>query len=210
MNRDKTSGILLIAGALTGVIVMALHPTAHGLLGSAGAGLGHLNQAIHAVAIAATPVVFMGFLGLARRLGPTDLTTAALVACGFGGVAILGAAVPSGFVATGVVSWMREADGAARESLHTLLDYTALWNQAFAKVYAAANAVGILLWSAAILATGRMARGIGFAGIAIGAAVLLGILSGHVHLDVHGFGAIMILQSGWMAAVGIAMLRGAQ
>lgn len=32
MKRDVASGILIMAGALTGVAVMSLHPTAHALL----------------------------------------------------------------------------------------------------------------------------------------------------------------------------------
>lgn len=203
MNRERTSGILLIAGALAGVVVMALHPTAHGVMGRES--VGHLNRLVHGFAIAAAPVVVFGLVGLRRRLGPGDLTTAALVACGFGTTAILGAAVASGFVATEVIEWMRDGEGLARENGHLLLDYTSLWNQAFAKVYAAAMSAGILLWSAAIVSTGRMARGIGYAGIAIGAAALLGVLSGHVRMSIHGFGAIVVLHAAWMVAVGIGL-----
>jgi len=207
MNRERTSGILLIAGALAGVVVMALHPTAHGVMApGSGASVGHLNRMVHGLAIAAAPVVFFGLVGLGRRLGPGDLTTAALVACGFGATAILGAAIASGFVATEVIEWVRDGEGLARENGHLLLDYTSLWNQAFAKVYAAAMSAGILLWSAAIVSTGRMARSIGYAGIAIGAAALLGILSGHVRMSIHGFGAIVVLHAVWMVAVGIALI----
>src|SRR3989442_1116642 len=93
MKRDVVSGILLIAGALAGMIVMSLHPTGHGLMAEEGSEkLAQLNVMVHSLALAATPIVFLGLLGLQRRLGQSDLTTAALVAFGFGGVAVMSAA----------------------------------------------------------------------------------------------------------------------
>ena len=41
----------------------------------------------------------------------------------------------------------------------------------------------------------------------VGAGVLVAFLSGHVSLDVHGFGLITFTQSGWLIWLGILMCR---
>jgi hypothetical protein len=214
MRRDLYSGILLIAGALAGVFVMSLHPTARDMIAGAGAARqAHLGVLVHAVALATVPVLFLGLLGLSRRLGPSDLTTAALVFYGFGGVAVISAAVASGFVATPVIRWLvaGQGEGGSPEVYHALLGYTSLWNQGFAKVSTVAVAVAILLWSAAIWRSGptlpRMPRAAGVFGAIVGAGVLIGVLSGQLRLDVHGFAIVTLAQSAWLLWLGVVMCR---
>lgn len=205
-SRDAASGILLLAGSLAGIVVMSLHPTGHDLMTAGGSEkLAQLNVIVHGLALAATPIVFLGLLGVARRLGPSDLTTSALVAWGFGGLAVTSAAVASGFVAPGVIARIIAAEGSRVPQ--AFLVYTGLWNQGFAKVNVVAYSVGILLWSAAILRSGRMARAAGIAGAVIGAGILLGFFSGHLRLDVHGFGIVTFAQSGWLIWLGILLCR---
>src|SRR5262245_56535108 len=114
-RREVASGVLLIAGALLGVAVMALHPTGHdlALARERFAATASLNAIVHGVALLATPVVFLGLLGVARRLGWSDLAVAALVAWGFGVAAVIGAAVASGFVAPAVLRASLPADAAS-------------------------------------------------------------------------------------------------
>ena len=104
MRREAASGTLLIAGSLAGVVVMALHPVAHQLRSpEAGAHLARVNVLVHGLALAAGPMLFLGLLGLWRRLQPSDLATAGLVVYAWGLVAVLSAAVASGFVAPRVL-----------------------------------------------------------------------------------------------------------
>ncbi len=59
------------------LLVMSLHPTGHALMvPERFARLARLNMMIHALAVATVPVLFLGLLG-PRRLGSSDLTTAA-------------------------------------------------------------------------------------------------------------------------------------
>lgn len=209
MKRDVSSGILLIIGALAGVAVMALHPTAHRLMtGPDAARQTGINVLVHGVALAAVPVVFLGLLGASRRLGFPDLALAALVAWGFGAAAVISAAVASGFVAPAVIERLLEAQGGERDVFHALLAYTGFLNQAFAKVYVTATSAAILLWSAAIVKDRRLARSAGIAGILVGAALLLGVLSGYLRLNVHGFGVVTLAQSAWLIWVGVLLCRG--
>lgn len=214
MRRDLYSGMLLIAGALAGVFVMSFHPTAHDLIAGADAARqARLGMLVHAVALATVPVLFLGLLGVSRRLGPSDVTTAALVFYGFGGAAVISAAVASGFVATPVIQWLLAGqgggEGGSPEVYHALLGYTSLWNQGFAKVHTVAVAVAILLWSVAIWRSGppRMPRAAGVAGAIVGAGVLIGILLGQLRLDVHSFAIVTVAQSAWLIWLGVVMCR---
>ena len=207
-RNGRLPGILLIAAALAGVVVMALHPTAHGLLSpDTAAHLTRVNTFVHSLALVTVPVLFFGLLALTRRLGATDLSVAALVAWGFGGVAVTSAAVASGFVAPGVIARIVAKDGSQVPAAFLL--YTGLWNQGFAKVYLVASCGAILLWSAAILRDNgkRLPRGAGIAGLVLAGAVLLGFFAGHLGLDVHGFGVLMIAQGVWLVWIGVTMLR---
>ncbi len=208
MSRDQTGGTLMILGALSGAFALALHPTAHDILNpDTGAAQARLGVLVHSVAIAGLPVLFLGFLAMARRLGPSNLTTAALVFWGFGGVAVLSAAVASGFVATDLFRRVVAEPGPTGDLYHLLGSYTGMLNQGYARVNVVAAAVAILLWSAAIIRSGRMSVASGWAGAVVGLTVLAGFFSGHLQLDVHGFGLITFLESGWMIWLGVQLWR---
>ncbi len=210
MRRDIWSGTLLIAAAILGILVVSLHPPARDLLtGMAPERQAHLNSMVHPVALAAVPAVFLGLLGLSRRRGPSDLTTTALVVYGFGAVALLSAAVASGLVATPITQRILAAQGPEGEVYHALLVYTGLLNQGFAKVDVVATFAAIALWSVAIVRSGRMARAVGIAGL-VGAGVMLGLISGPLRLDVHGFAILTWVQSAWLMWVGILLCREGQ
>ncbi|MFN7961453.1 MAG: hypothetical protein U0002_09295 [Thermoanaerobaculia bacterium] len=206
--RDLPSGISLIAGALLGLLVMAFHPTGHDLArpGQFGA-MAHLNVAVHSLALFATPLVFFGLLGVARRLSPSALATAALVAFGFNTVAMLGAAVASGFVATEVIERSLSADPAAQELYHTLLWYTGRLNQGFARVGVFASSAGLFLAGLSILRHRRMPRSLGILGLAVGLLTALMLAVGHLRLDVHGFGAVVLAQAVWLVWAGGLLCR---
>lgn len=208
MKADIPSGTLLIAGALISVLVMAFHPTGHELVGAGvGSGQARLNVLVHAMALAAIPGVFLGLLGLARRLSPSGLATAALVAWGFGAVAVLSSAVMSGFVATGVIERMLTADAELRGTYEVLLSHAGLANRGYTSVFVVATSVSILLWAAAILKSRAVPRSAGIAGLVVGVGVLAGFLSGQVGLDVHGFGLITLAQAVWLIWVGVLLCR---
>ena len=207
-RRDAVSGALLIAGSLAMMIVLSFHPRAHDLMTPGTfARQAARNHIVHGVALAAVPVLFLGLLGLSRRLGWTDSAVAATVVYGFGSVAVLTAAIASGFLATEMIERMLEDRGATRDVYHALLDYTGQLNQAFANVNLVATAIALVLWSSAILRTGRVSRAAGITGAVIGAVILAGLFSGHLKPSVHGFGIVMLAQSAWLIWVGVLLHR---
>ena len=52
-----------------------------------------------------------------------------------------------------------------------------------------------------------MPRAAGIVGVLVGTALLLAVLLGHLHLDVHGFGVVVFAQSGWMIWTGALLCR---
>jgi hypothetical protein len=208
MKNPTLSGLLLIAGAVAGVLVMLSHPTAHDLMTAADPGRRAAgNVAVHSVALATLPMLFLGLSGLTRRLLGCDLSLAALVLYGFGAVATVPAAVMSGFVATDLILDMHGAGAASRELSFALLRFAGLVNRGFFACAVVAVSLAILLWSAAILRGRRLSRGAGIVGVVVGAAIPIGLLSGQLGLDIHGVGIITGAQSVWYVWIGILLVR---
>jgi hypothetical protein len=202
-------GIAFIAGAILGVIVMILHPTAHDLSipGELASGA-RLAVIVHAIAIASAPVSFLGALALTRCVdAPRRLGLSALVVYGFGLVAMMVAASASGFVSPSLMNQAAAGTSTTREMLELVIDYNAYINQAFAKIYVVAASIAIAFWSASNGGRRVFASGIGIYGVLLGTATILMLVSGHLKLDVHGMGLVMFSQSIWFILVGVALLR---
>jgi hypothetical protein len=204
MKEDSAGGISLIASALGTVATMALHPTAREIVHGGG---DHHAGSSHSFALISIPLALFGFLVLTRRLARIpSLPLFAFVVYAFSSVAVTSAAVVSGFVAPAMAMGLRSTQGAERDVLDALLHYSGHLNQAFAGVFVVASSVAIILWSWSIL---RPARWLAAIGIFIGAITLVAYLSGHLRLNVHGFGVIAIAQAIWTICAGVLLMRGA-
>ncbi len=211
MNDDKLSGLGLIAGSVGMIMTMSLHPTGHDLFvpGRLGA-VALLTRATHGLALASLPAVFLGAMGLARRLGWNErASVAALVLYGFGLAAVMNAAVASGLVAPEIGRRIVEGDAVSGEVWRMAFRYNGLVNQGFATVFVVASSIAILLWSVVMVRRVALWRSVGIYGCIFGPLTVLAVLSGHVGLDVHGFGAIVLGQAIWYVIVGAALWRGA-
>ena len=197
---------MLIVGALAAMVVMTFHPTGHTPITRENfPSQALLNVTVHSLALVAVPTLFLGLL--ARRLGPSDVTTAALVAYGFGAVAIMSAAVASGLVVTAVIDQIFTGPTESRAMNQVLLTYTGLVNQGFAKVNVVASSVAVLLFSAGIWRSDRLARAAAVAGAVIGTGLLLTFFFGGLRLDTHGFGIVTFAQSLWLIWLGVLLCR---
>jgi hypothetical protein len=52
-----------------------------------------------------------------------------------------------------------------------------------------------------------VSRATGIYGLVISPVIFIVVGSGHVQLDVHGFGAVVLLQGIWLIATGAALYR---
>ena len=96
-----------------------------------------------------------------------------------------------------------------------LFHYTGLLNQAFARVLTVASSVAILLWSTSIVKTQVFSWSTSASyGLILGPVTISADLSGHLKLDVHGYGLVVLTQTVWFILVGRQMwqknLTGAQ
>ncbi|HMC23713.1 MAG TPA: hypothetical protein VKL19_17790 [Thermoanaerobaculia bacterium] len=186
----SAAGISLGASALALLATMALHPTGHDVL----RGGGGKAAVSHSLALISVPLALYGFLILTRRLG--GLALLAFITWAAGAMAVINAAVLSGFVAPAFIDDP------------TLLHYTGRLNQAFAGLYVMASSLAIVLWSVFILRQ-RISVWIGALGIVVGVLTIGVVGSGHLRLNVHGFGVVAIAQAIWMICVAVMLIRSA-
>jgi hypothetical protein len=215
MTRDQMSGAALMAGAAAAVAVMAFHPTGHDMV----AGLQRDSQLplqvgvlVHVLALIAFPLVFFGAVGLTMRIARDHgLATAALIALGVASVAVMGAALPSGLIAPRLIRDMADAGAGAhggdRAIVQALLHYNGLVNQAYAKVHLVASCIAIALWCVVMWRERVFARWIAIFGLLVSTAAVLLFAAGQLRLDIHGYGAVILAQGVWFAAVGWSLWR---
>jgi hypothetical protein len=207
MRRERLGGLAMIASVVMGLVTMALHPTGHDVVRDVQR-QGGLALAVHALGLTGVPLGLYGALALTRRLGAAGpLAELALAFQGMAAVATLLAATASGLIAPGLIARVTAASADQRAVASAVLHYNGDVNQAFARVLVAASSVAIALWSLEILRTRRLRRGTGVFGIAVALAALAALLSGHLRLDVHGFGAVVLAQGVWLVLVGLELAR---
>jgi hypothetical protein len=209
MNDDRLGAIALIAGAAGGLVTMILHPTGRELFAPGQlVPAAFLAASVHALAIASMPVSFLGALALSRRVeSPLRLAVAALVVYAFALATAMMAAIVSGFVGPGLAREIIDAEPSAGQAWHIVLDYNHRLNQGFARTYAVASSAAIVLWSASILRSRSLAPGVAIYGLLVGPAIVLAVLSGHLRLNVHGFGLIVLAQAVWFVVAGALLGR---
>lgn len=208
MTDDRMSGWALIAGSVASIITMALHPTGHGISPAQFHSMARMAVAVYALGLVSLPIMFLGACGLSQRLtSGARFALAALVTYGFALAAVMNAAVFNGLVAPGIAGRIIEAGTQAGDTWRVASRYNSELGQAFALVFVVASSAAILLWSMAILRSGGLARGIGIYGCILAPITMVAVLSGHVRLDVHGFGAIILGQAIWFISAGLQLRK---
>ena len=212
MKHTKIYGIALIIGTLGGVITMIFHPTGHDLLNQPDE-IARRNEliatAVHVLAIISLPITFFGLLGFCWRLGLANpLVSLGLIVYGFGSIAVMSAAVLSGLVGPVLTRKILEADEATKKILYAILRSNYELNQGFDKIFVVATVVAFILWSILLLKKSRFMQLTAILGFIIGVLSLVGVFSGHLRMDIHGFGAFIFAQSVWLILVAIFMIRG--
>lgn len=190
---------------------MIFHPTGHDLLAQADQ-IARRNETIavttHALALASIPLLLFGFVGLSRRLGwAHPETSAAFIAYAFAAAAAICATVINGIVAPALTRRIMTADEPTRQIISVVFMNNTLLNQAFSKIFAVASSAAVTLWSVSMLKGNRVTRSIGVIGCVVGLAGLAGLLSGHLRMNVHGFGILVFAQSVWIILLGVFLCR---
>ena len=212
MNYRLPYAYALIVGTMGYLLTMALHPV--GIDNASAEVLARQNQisiAVHSLGLLSVPLVVFGFVGLSARVGWTRASTQfAFIVYAISAVALGLAAVASGLVAPALIQQTIGAGSESLAQLKTMLEYNWQFNQACAKVFVVGASLAIIAWSYAIASMGRFERVVAWFGWLVGVASLAALFSGHVRLDVHGFGLIVLLQAVWNICVGISLQRSKQ
>ena len=205
MQRDQAAGFALIGGTLAGLVTMANHPTGHALRENFER-VAFMNRAVHSLAIAGTIATVYGLVRLSRAFDDQRaLADGALVSYGFGAIAVMFAAIASGFIGTELTARVLEAGDAGRTMYDPVLDYNWALNQACTRVFVVTSSVGIGLWSVAMLRHPVFGRALGTTGILIGVAATVATIAG-MPMNIHGFGAIVLGQGVWMIWTGAKLM----
>ena len=160
------------------------------------------------MAIAGTITTVAGLVGLRRSFAPQSvLVDLAIVSYGFGALAVMFAAIASGWLGTELSRRVLEAGDGGRAVWETVMVYNFALNQATTQVFVVAASIGILLWSLAMLEVPRFGKSLGLAGIVVGGAAVVAILAG-VPMDIHAFGAIVLGHGVWLVWTGSRLLKG--
>jgi hypothetical protein len=215
MTDDRKSGIALIAGSLGGLLTMAIHPTgAASLTPGEAEHLALVSALAHSIAMVSFIVMFLGTCGLTRRLAacastpdPDRLAFAAVVTFGFAGFALLLATAVSGFIVPRILLHMVRDGAALTPENHAIVDAVFQFNQAFSRIYSIAASAAIALWSISALRNGGLGRALSIFGCLVAALLSLGIVVGHLRLDVHGMAVIVLGHAIWFIGAGVQMCR---
>jgi hypothetical protein len=209
----RITGSLLVAASLLSVVAMAHHPTVttpdltqaiQQLKDKA-----ELSAWVHGILIALMLVSFYAFTEFSLQRGlQHPLVRAGLIAYGTGVVAMIGAASISGFVTAQVPMLAAQTGDTELHLMAMLINLCVLLNRTMANLGAVAMSVGIFAWSLNLLRDAGYARIVGVVGILIGLSPAVALISGGLHLDVHGMMLVVVLQAVWSAGVGaLLMLR---
>ena len=206
MRDDRAAGFALIGGTIAGVVTMAMHPTGHALMRDF-ARVALINRTVHALAIAGTIATVYGLVRLTRLFeNQRPLADAALVSYGFGAVAVMFAAIASGFIGTELAAQALQGGPEAQAALEPLRDFNYAFNQACTKVFVVTASAGIALWSLAMLRESFFPRGLAITGLVVGAAAALATIAG-LPMNIHGFGAIVLGHGVWLIWTGSTLTR---
>jgi hypothetical protein len=163
---------------------------------------------VHSLAIASIPVIFLGAWGMSRRIGGADrLAWAGLVLYAVAGIAVMNAAVCDGLLAPNLIRQIVSATPETRDGWRLVMNYNFQMNQAFARVYAVASSLAVVLWAVSILRNRTLGRGVGVYGVVLGAVTVAGIFSGFLTPDRHGFGILIFGQAIWFLIVAAGLWR---
>jgi hypothetical protein len=157
---------------------------------------------VHSLALASIPVIFLGVWGMTGRIGGADrLAWAGLVLYSLASIAVMNAAVFDGLMAPVLMRKIVAASAETRDMWQALMNFNFQMNQAFARVYAVGSSLAVVLWSVSILRYRTLGRGVGVYGVVLGVATAVGICSGFLTPDRHGFGMLIFGQAIWFLIV---------
>ena len=211
-RRAAIAGALLALATVLEIVAMSHHPTVRSSDAAQAvrqvAELAPLSGWVHGILLALMLIIAYGLSEFVlRRDFRRPLIRAGSLAYGAGVIVMLGAAMVSGFIITGLAASTPHLTSADLQINAQLLTLCRILNQTWANFGAIAMSAGIALWSADLLRESGTPRMIGVLGLLVSLVPAAALILGLMHLDVRGMTAVVLLQALWNIAVGMGMLR---
>jgi hypothetical protein len=211
-GSSRSAGIVLITVAACEILFMAMHPTssAHDVASFATEASRGIpgNAMVHGLLITLLVIMcsayvsFAQFLGLSRLLVRTGLVAfLAASACG------IVAGLINGFIVPATAAAFAGADQATTNALIPVLRLCRETNGVCAKADVVWASGAILLWSVALLRRRGIATIAGIIGLICGTLPLALLATGHLPMNVQGFGTFVVLQGVFAIAAGLVLIR---
>ena len=207
MQRIRFGGACLVIGPILGLFTMLLHPTGHDIQVNATV-MSAVNAIVHLNAILAAPIVTYGAWALTKHLsrdGDRPVAELALMFLGLAELLVTIAAIADGLLAPYLIQAQQAAVDVQLGIQTAVLRYNTAVNQSFALVYVIASCVAFLLWSVQAIRSARLSRALGIFGCVVMPVLLFLVTLGHMHLNIHGFGLVVLLQGAWMVWAGVEL-----
>lgn len=203
---EKNAGLALIIFTVLLALTMGLHP--------AGGSVEHLIRIsrviiiTHAIAILSLPFGWIGFWGLTKKLGTDNFwPMLAFSMISFGLFAVMIAASANGLIVPIFLQHYKDATPQALDSIRPVLRYSFATNGAFDYIYTWAFCLAILGWSITIIRTGKLAKWLGWLGIAVAVAAAVIFMSAVAVHSLQGFRIFVTAIVIWVLLAGIALSR---
>ncbi len=211
-TADLTAGLSIGLGSVLSVALMAHHPSISA--GETAEFIAKMTQLaalagfVHGGLIVMMFFVLFGFVGFAGRLGwHLARVRAGMMAYAIGALSMMGAALVNGFMVPALARSYAGKPVGEMEIFGHLLRLCHEANQALAGTGVVAMSIAAMSWSLVMVGEAGSARVIGGLGLAMGSLAVVGLLSGHLHLNLHGMGAVVVAQAVWSVGVAAWLLR---
>lgn len=201
----KTSALCLLIGSLLATITMVIHPS-----GGSMEKINQMRTAIvfsHSLAIFCMPFIGFGAWGLSVLLQtPSRIAMLPFFVFVTGLIAAMIAGSVNGLVLPYFVGRYYES-GVDEAVLKAIIGYGRYINAAMDYIFIAATTFAIGMWSVIIILTAKLPKWIGYYGILIIIAGVVGVFMKFNFISVSGFRIFIFSLVSWLILVGVLMIR---
>jgi hypothetical protein len=205
MQSHKVTGLALIAGALTVIVAIALHPQ-HGSVESAGDSAwpnnASTNLVVIVIVLASFGMLGVGFLRLLRLTAPQPWNDVARVALVLAGVCFSLAGLIGHLVVPRLFDYVNALDNADQAIVKIVVENNLILSAALMQTSFAAWATGVLALSISMLQSSPGWKVVGTCGIALGLLILVALLLGRLQISLHGVGLAVLGSGIWVTTIG--------
>lgn len=210
-NQWMAYGLIIIIGSIAAVVGMSLHPTpgpdimqnVRDMVENGG-----FSIAVHFALLATYLVLMLGFVGFSDWLGLNRLAVrGGLIAYGASVVAGFGAAI-SGPIAMRTIAFAYAKAGPEQaDYIRAAFRVAGAQNFAWGRAWMIILSAAILLWSIELLRRDGLAKYLGYFGLLVGAAGVVGIPMALIPLSPGTLVFLVLAQAAWSIGAGVLLVR---